>query len=162
MNLRYSLGESDWCQITTFVVALRRDAADRDITFSNLVAGDDYIFSGSQQEFNPRLNPAVFSVKYVRNISLMSNAWLVPKAEVGTSVFAGNPATTYAKGQVNMQLGYRIRQPLGTLWRQMVQEQFQPTQRLYLISFFRGQTAEVDDLAPRVDYDNLITCFNAS
>lgn len=162
MNLRYSLGESDWCQFTTYIVALRKDSADREITFADLTAGEDYIYSGSQQQFNVRLNPAVFSVKYARNVSLMSNAWLAPKAEVGGATFAGNPRTTYAKGQVNMKCNYRIRQPLGAVWRTMTQEQFTPSQRLYLITFFRGQTQEVDDLAPRVDYDNLITCYNSS
>lgn len=117
MNLRYSLGESDWCQITTFIVALRKDAADREITFANLTPGEDFIYSGLQQQFNPRLNSAVFSIKYVRNVSLMSNAWLQPKAEVGGSTFVGNPSTTLRKGQVNMKLDYKIRQPLGTPWR---------------------------------------------
>lgn len=162
MNLRYSLGESDWCQITTFIVSIRRDAANKPITFSDLKAGEDYIYSGSQQQFNPRLNPAVFKVHYCRNVSLMSNAWLAPRAVIGDAAIVGNPDTTLKKGQVNLKLNYRIRQPLGTPWRQMTQDQFAPSQRLYLISFFRGQTNDVDDLAPRVDFDNLVTCFNSS
>lgn len=162
MNLRYSLGESNWCQITTFVVSIRRDASDLDLTPSNLIEGDQYIYSGAQQQFNPRLNPAVFKVHYVRNISLMSNGWLQPSAKVGDDTFSGNPNTTFSKGQVNLKLDYKIRQPLGTPWVTMEQAQFAPSQRLFLLSFFRGQTDAVDDNPPRVDYDNLITCFNAS
>jgi len=163
MNMRYALGESDWCQFTTFIVSLRKDASNRVISFSNLNPGQDYIYS-ALQNFNPRLNPAVFKVHYVRNVSLMSNGWLQPKAEIGPddTVVAADSSNTFAKGQVNLKLNYRIRQPLGTPWRTMTQAQFPPHQRLYLMTFFRGQTKEPDDLAPRMDWDNLITTFNAS
>lgn len=160
LNLRYSLGESNWCQLTTFVVSLRRDAANRIIDQNNLTEDEDYIYNG--QNFNPRLNPAVFKVHYVRNLSLMANSWLLDKATITNQEVVGNQALTFAKGQVNMTLNYKIRQPLGTQWNTMNQDQMPPHQRLYLMSFFKGNTNEVDDIAPRVDYDALYTCFNAS
>lgn len=161
MNLRYSLGQSNYVQITTFVVSLRKDAANRTFDNIDLVAGEDYIFSGSQQNFNPRLNSQTFKVHYTRNVSLTSNTWLEDKAIVGSASFAGNPNTTMAKGQVSLQLDYNLRQPLGTPWRQMVDTQFPPHQRLYLLTFFKGKTVDVDDISPRLDYDALYTCYNA-
>lgn len=162
INLRYSLGEANWCQITTFVVSIRKDAANRVINQAELVSGEDYIYSGAQQQLNPRLNPAVFKVHYVRDVSLMSNAWQTSAATAGNSTFAGNPNTTFAKGQVNMKPNFRLRQPTGTRWRIMDQSQLVPSQRLFLLTFFRGQTNDVDDDPVRVDWDALYTCYNAS
>ena len=160
LNLRHSLGESNWCQITTFVVSLRRDAANRIISQTTLIPDQDYIYNS--EDFNVRLSPQTFKVHYVRNVSLMSNAWLQPKTTIGTNEFVGNPNTTLARGQVNMTLNYKVRQPSGTTWKGMNQEQFPPHQRLYLLSFFKGNTNDVDDDPPRVDYDSLVTCFNAA
>ena len=160
LNLRYTLGESNWCQISTFLVTLRKDAANRVINQAELIPDEDYIYN--DQNYNPRLNPAVFKVHYVRHLSLMSNAWMQPKAAVGTDVFAGNPNTTFAKGQVNIKPDIRIRQPIGTPWVQMNQGQLPPNQRYFLLTFFKGQSNEPDDDPPRVDWDALYTCYNSS
>lgn len=161
MNLRYSLGDSNYCQITAFVVSIRPDAADRVIGQAGLTEGEDYTYN--KQTFNPRLNPAVFKVHYVRNVSLMDGAWLSEsKGVVGDSVFTGNPNTTYAKGQINMKPNFRLRQPIGTRWRTMTQAQLKPSQRLTLLVFFSGQTTGPDDNPPRVDFDALYSCYNAS
>lgn len=160
INLRYSLGQADWCQITTFVVSLRKDASNTIVNEENLVNDQDYIYSG--QFFNPRLNSRVFKVHYVRNVSLMSSTWNEPQSEVGTTVIVGNPNTTWSKGQVNMTLNYRLRQPLGTPWNTMNQDQLPPHQRLYLLTFFRGRTSAPDNNPVRVDWDALYTCYNAS
>lgn len=165
MNLRYTLGEANWCQITTFVVSLRKDAANRVVSEATLTAGEDYITlnPGNLQQFNPRLNPAVFKVHYVRNVSLMNSAWAQPAPQLaGGESLVANSATTYAKGQVNMKLNFRLRQPTGTRWRTMTQEQLSPYQKLYLLTFFRGQTDQPDDDPTRVDWDALYTCYNAS
>lgn len=164
LNLRYSLGAGNWCQITTFVVSIRKDAANRVITQAGLNVGEDYILSQNAQNynFNPRLNPAVFKVHYVRNVSLMSGAWLQPAFSTPQGTLSGNPGTTYGKGQVNMKLDYRIRQPLGSSWRGMNQEQLPPHQRLYLLVFFKGQQDEADQDPARIDFDALYTCYNAS
>ena len=160
VNLRYTLGQSDWVQITTFVVTIRKDAANRVIEQNSLNLDEDYVFN--DQNFNVRLNPAVFKVHYVRNVSLMSNAWLQPQAQVGGATFAGNPNTTFAKGQVNVKCNVRIRQPIGTPWPTMVQDQLPPHQRYYLLTFFKGSTQSPDDDPPRVDWDALYTTFNAA
>jgi len=165
MNLRYSLGQSNWCQITCFVVSIRKDAVNRVINQAGLVAGEDYIFSQNAQDynFNPRLNSNVFKVHYVRDVSLMAGVWLENAVQAGTANFSGNPQTTMAKGQVNMKLNFRIRQPTqGLQWRDMSQSQFTPSQRLFLLTFFKGQTNDVDDNPPRIDWDAQYTCYNSS
>lgn len=161
LNLRHSLGESNWVQITTFVVSLRRDSANRIISQATLQTPQDYIYNS--QNFNVRVSPQLFKVHYVRNVSLTSNAWLTSKASVGgVDGLATNPQTTFTRGQTNMKLNYRIRQPSSAPWKTMNQEQFPPHQRLYLLSFIKGNTNNPDDDPPRVDYDSLVTCFNAT
>lgn len=160
LNLRYTLGAANYCQFTTFVVSIRKDAADRTINNAGLSQGQDYV--ANKQDFNVRLNPSVFKVHYVRNVSLTSNAWLQAAATVSGSTFAGNPQTTMSKGQVNMKLGFRLRQPTGTRWRIMSQDQLAPNQRLYLLTFFSGQTEQVDDDPIRLDFDALYACYNSS
>lgn len=164
INLRYDLGESAWVQITTYIVSLRRAAANRDPSdAATLVENNDFITS-TQQSQNARLNPAVFKVHAYRNISLMNNAWRLPKAEVGNDAFASNAALTFAKGQINMKLNFKLRQPTPTTaqnWKVMEQEQLPPTQRLYILTFFKGSTANNDDVPPGVFYDCLYTCMNS-
>lgn len=165
LNLRYTLGASNWCQITTFVVSIRKDAANRVINEAGLVQGEDYITlnPGNLQQFNPRLNPAVFKVHYTRDVSLMAGAWTQPAAELaGGDTLVSNSATTFKKGQVNMKLNFRLRQPTGTRWRIMTQSQLAPSQQLYLLTFFRGQTDQSDDDPCRLDWDALYTCYNSS
>lgn len=163
MNLRYRLGVSNWCQYTIFVVSIRKDAADRVINQASLTKGQDYI-TNLGDDFNVRLNPAVFKVHYARNLSLTKNSWVSPAFTPGGQELAGNPATTFAKGQVNMKLGFNIKQPvLGTPWTAMNQGQFPPAQRLFLLSFMVQQTDQADpNNVARVNFDALYTCFNAS
>lgn len=166
-NLRYSLGESSTVQITTFIVSIRRDAVNRQIN-DTLVEGQDYIYAkGAAGAVDlgivPRLNPAVFKVLYTRNVTLMSNGWLQPKVDVNGNSLVSSANATMAKGQVNIKLNFNIRQPTaGSQWKNMTQAQFGPSQRLFLLTFFRGLTPNVDDAAPRLDMDALYTCYNAS
>lgn len=161
LNLRYSLQQANYCQITTFVVSLRPNATN--VVPNNLTAGEDYIYSQGQQ-MNPRLNSKIFKVHYVRNVSLMANGWLQPKAEVAGQVITGNPNTTFAKGQVTMKLNWRLREPSGGLstWRTMDQSQFGPHRRLFLLTFYRGQQDDPADLGPQMDWDAQYVTFNSS
>jgi len=154
-------------QITTFIVSIRPDAVNRQIN-DTLVEGEDYIYAkGNPQEVDlgicPRLNSSVFKCLYSRNLTLMSNGFLQPKADFQGTILTSQSSTTMAKGQVNMKLNFRIRQPVsGLQWKNMQQSQFGPKQRLFLLTFFRGLTGQPDDNAPRVDCDALYTCYNAS
>lgn len=160
LNLRYSLGQADWCQMTTFVVTIRKDANDRTINQAGLEEPEDYIYS--RQNFNPRLNSNVFKVHHTCNKSLMTSSWQENAASASGSEFIGNPNTTWGFEQVSMNLDYNIRQPNGQTWGTMNQAQLPPEQRMYLLMFFKGKTESPDDNAPRVDWDALYTCLNSS
>lgn len=165
LNLRYRLGIANWAQFSTFVVSIRKDAADRVINQASLVKGQDFV-TNLGDNFNVRLNPAVFKVHYARYVSLMYNAWVEKPAIVASTALAANPITTYAKGQVNMKLGFNIKQPTqGTSWTAMNQAQLPPSQRLFLLTFISQQADVVGDPSidvGRVNFDALYTCYNAS
>jgi len=121
-NMRYSIGESSTVQITTFIVSIRKDAVNRQIN-DTLVEGDDYIYAkGNPGDIDlgiiPRLNPAVFKVLYTRNVTLMSNGFLLPKVEdSGGENVVSNSFATMKKGQINLKLNFNIRQPIqGLEW----------------------------------------------
>ncbi len=159
LNLRHSLQQSNWCQITTFVVSIRKDAAARDLT--NLVEGDDYIYSSGDQ-FNVRLNPSLLKCHYVRNITLSKGALFDEPPTVGGVALATSPGMTFAKGQVNMNLNFRLRQPLGTPWQDMKIDQLVPSQRIYLLSFITSETNAPGDNPVEIGFDALFTTFNPS
>ncbi len=161
LNLRYALNESNYAQVTTFVVSIRKDAANRIINQSNLNVGEDYIYSTADQ-FNPRLNSSVFKVHYVRNITMTQNGLFNPAATVGSTDLATSPGLTFAKGQVNMNLNFRLRQPLGTKWRDMDQSQLAPNQRLFLLTFVSQQSDSATSNPPEIDWDAMYTCYNSS
>lgn len=164
MNLRYSLRGSDWAQFSLFIVTIRPDAVDTVPNAANLVKGQDYI-TNIGDDFNVRLNPAVFKVHYARNVSLMKNNWTAPAAVVGGVPFAGNPRTTYTKGQVNMKLGFTLKQPrAGLSWTIMNQSQLGPSQRYFLLAFIVQRQPNPDGLddVAIVNFDNLYTCYNAA
>lgn len=163
MNLRYTLQTSDYAQFTTFVVSVRKDSANRAIVVGNLTEGRDFILSAGQ-DFNCRVSPSLFKVHYVSNHSLTKNTWLSNAASIGDETFAGNPMTTFKKGQVNMKLNFRIRQPnQGLSWTQMGITQFSPAQRLYLITFVtQNSQSAVAASGARLDYDALFTTVNQS
>lgn len=161
MNLRYSLFSSNWAQITMFVVTIRPDSAQRDL--SNLVIRQDYINSVGGN-FNTRLSPQLVKVHATRNVTLTKNSWISRSVEVDNRDFAGNPATTFKKGQVNIKMGIKIRNPnRASPWKDMEINQFSPHERYYLLCFFTQQSdvAQAGSGA-RVDYDCLFTCMNSS
>jgi hypothetical protein len=160
VNLRYTLATANWVQITTFIVTLRKDATDRVIDQGNLALNKDYI--SSDENFNVRLNPDVFKVHFVRNVSLAGGAWKQDTPVVASENVVAQTSTTFAKGQVNIDLGIRMRQPLGQSWTSMDQTQFGPQQRYFLLTFFKGDQTEVDTDPVRVDFDVLYTAYNAS
>lgn len=161
INMRYTMQNANWAQFTTFVVTLRPDAANR--RPEQLVEGQDYILS-TGQEFNARLNPAVFKVHFVRNVSLTKNTWLQPSATVGQVSFAGNPNTTFKKGQCTLHINMKLRQPTqGQSWTTMTASQLTPGQRYFLITFISQQSDVATQFSgARLDYDQLAVCYNAS
>lgn len=161
MNLRYSLFASNWAQITMFVVTVRPDSAQRNL--ANLQIQNDYINSVGG-DFNTRVSSQLFKVHATRNVTLTKNSWISRSVEINNRDFAGNPAVTFKKGQVNIKMGIRIRNPnRQSPWKDMEIAQFDPMQRYYLLCFFTQQCDVAQQSAgARVDYDCLFTCMNSS
>jgi len=159
MNLRFTLGENNWCQITTFVVTIRPDATNRVINTAGLVEGDDYIYS--VDEFQPRLNSNVFKVHYRRHVTLMAGAFGQPAFQSAGDTLVSQSTSTFKKGQVNLALNLKIRQPNGQTWRDMDQSQFGPSRRYFQLTFFRGQATDATDAPPTLESDILYTCVNS-
>lgn len=162
MNLRWRLGISEWAQMTTFIVTLRKDATDA--IPNAMTKGVDYVVNGGD-DFLPRLNSAIYKVHFVRNVSLMTNSWVNPAAAVGGVPLATQPGLTFAKSQVNMKLNLNIRQPSqGASWTAMDQSQFGPTQRYFLVTFFvqKASIQAPSNDGARCNFDALYTCYNSS
>lgn len=159
MNLRYTLNQANWCQISTFIVTIRPDAVNRIINEANLIVNDDYIYG--TDELMPRLNSQLFKVHYRRHVSLMAGAFNQPAFESAGDTLVAQSSCTLKKGQVNMTLNMKIRQPNGQTWKEMDQSFFGPSQRYFLLNFFRGQQNDPADDAPSVTTDVMYTCTNA-
>lgn len=161
-NMRYTLGGSNYAQISVFVVSFRPQAANR--TIASLTNGDDYILSVTQ-DMNARLNPAVLKTHFARNISLTAAGWLQqPFTNVGGDRLEPDPNTTFKKGQINLDLDLDIRQPEGTApWKDMTSDQLPPSQRYYLLAFINSEgTNSLAQSGCRIDYDILYTTKNMS
>ncbi|AXQ66517.1 MAG: putative capsid protein [Cressdnaviricota sp.] len=159
INFRHTLQTSNYAQVTCFIVSLRKDAANRNLL--SLVAGQDYIYDQADN-FNVRLNSAVFKCHYSRNITMTKNTLFYQPPVVGGVALATSPGLTFAKGQVNLKLNYRLRQPLGTTWREMECKQLIPQQRLYVLCFWTHQADAAGTPPPELGYDALYTTFNSS
>jgi len=159
INLRYQMRGSSRVQYSLFFVTLRKNAANKDL--NTLVAGSDYIRGPA--DYQVRLNPAVFKVLYARDVSLTTNKWEAPPFIPGGSLLAGNPETTFKKGQVNLKLNHNIREPSGLRpWKQMTFEQFPYYQKIFLLTFMyqKGSGLNPGESAT-LEWDMLATTYNA-
>lgn len=163
LNFRYSLNSGNWAQFNTFIVTLRKDNAANDIVSSiNAGAtpsqGPDYI--AGPNGFNIRLNSAQFKVHFARYVTLTENALF----ESSTNRTAGNPMTTFKKGQVTMPINKRYRAPAGNTngWKQISYQSQPYYSRYFLLSYIvQGQDANLQpDTCARLDWDMMATCVN--
>lgn len=163
INMRYSLVNSDWAQMTIFVVTMRKDHANRDPTVSALQSGSDFITGANL--LNPRLNANVFKVHYVRNITLTKNTWLTPPfATPNSPPFAGDPFSTYRKGNVNIRPNIRVRAPAINKWKELPYAQLPYYQRYFLLTFITSNNtaAIAQGTQARIDMDFLSTTLNTA
>lgn len=161
LNMRYALNEADFCGFSVFVVTLRKNAASYDPFAAQPVLGRDWIEPAGAQGFNLRLNPAIFHVHYARYLTLTNNGF--PLAPVATAQ-AGNPNTTWSKGQINIPLNLSVTQPAlfaaGGSWKDLSFDDLPFYAKYYLMLYpiFTG----TGTTRPAVSYDALSTCINAA
>ena len=120
INLRYTLGLSSWAQFNVWVVTPRKDAADRDPA-GEIAAGNNPIqfidYIEGPNAFNLRINPATYKVHFASYRTLTETTLFQGALPLAP---AGNPNTTWAKGQVNVPCKTRVRAPTGgTPWKEV-------------------------------------------
>lgn len=111
LNFRYQLKASSWAQYNVFIVTSRKDAAGNDVP--ERIKNGQFPQSGVEyvegpDGFNFRLNPAVFKVHFASYRTLTESTFLLPAQQP-----AGNPFTTFAKGQANVKCGINVRFPVN-------------------------------------------------
>lgn len=111
LNFRYQLKASSWAQYNVFIVTPRKDAAGNDVP--TRIKNGQFPQSGVEyiegpDAFNFRLNPAVFKVHFASYRTLTETTLFLPAQQP-----AGNPFTTYAKGQANVKCGINVRFPVN-------------------------------------------------
>jgi len=160
LNFRYSLNASSWAQYNVFICTLRRDSANLDPSQTDPSKADgDFI--ESPEGFNIRLNSAKYKVHYARYLTLTENTLFQAPLQART---AGDPRTTYSKGQVNLQTKMSVRSPAGTnAWTTIDYTQQPHWQRYFLMVYIvQGQETGVQSQAgARFDYDMLATTINS-
>lgn len=165
LNMRYVLGKSNYAFFDTFIVTLRKDAANRDPPLEF----QQGIFPTAPVDFiegplgtNARLNSALYKVHYASYHTLTGAALLAPAVASET---AGNPFSTWRKGQANIKVKANIRNPVrSTSWRQLPY-QAQPYYRRYflLVRIVQGQSQGTqEDTGASFYFDQLATCINTS
>lgn len=162
INMRYLLNDSDFVQYTVFVVTLRQNAASRDLVTvpPNFATGE---WTAGIDLQNVRLNPAVFKVHFARDVTLTANTLggSNPTGPTGGPL-AGNPATTWRKGQINLKTKFSMRQPTDTdRWRTLTALDQPYWRRYYLLVHSIVQNTGTPILNAKVNIDALHTCINS-
>ncbi|AXQ66128.1 MAG: putative capsid protein [Circoviridae sp.] len=165
-NMRYTLNNSYWAQITIFIVTLRAQYSNRDPTGQNtLNAGGDFIVNSDR--LDPRLNPSTYKIHFKRSINLAKGAFGQPPFTPGQGgeQVTSNSATTLKTGNINMKCRMKVRQPQTNVnWREMDFLQLPYYQPYYMITFItQGGPLGLDPInTPSVDLDMWVSCVNSA
>jgi len=163
LNFRYTLANSSWAQFNVWIVTPRKDASNLDPVASigagqNPVIGDDFI--EGPQGFNMRLNSAKYKVHFASYRTLTETTLFQGALPLAP---AGNPNTTWSKGQANLQPKSNYRLPATTgPWSTMTYMQ-QPYYSRYILLVSIVQNAPTQaqqNTGARFDFDQLGTCVN--
>jgi len=165
INMRYILGNSNYAYFNVFVITLRKDAANRDPP-AEFAAGN---FPNDPQDFiegplgcNIRLNSALYKVHHATYHTLTDNNLTEPVVDAQT---AGNPFSTWRKGQVNIKCKTNIRNPVrSTSWTQLPYMAVPYYKRYFiLVNIVQQANAGTQaDTAAQFAFDQLATCINSS
>lgn len=163
LNLRYSLDLSNWAQFNVWIVTPRKDAAARDPT-ADIAAGSnpvqlvDYI--EGVDAWNLRLNPALYKVHFASYRTLTETTLFQAALPAAP---AGNPSTTWAKGQANIKCNCKVRAPTGgDAWKSIPYMSKPYYQRYFLLVAIVSQTpaGAPGGRAASFTFDQLATTVN--
>lgn len=165
INLRYILGNSSYANFNVWVVSPRKDATDRDWP-AEIAAGTvpqqptEYI--EGPNAFNMRLNSGLFKVHFASYRTLTETTLF---QAVQPNFPAGNPDTTWAKGQCNISCRAAIRNPSrSNSWRQLPYQALSNHQQYYLLVCIVQNAPDTVQLntGAQFNFDQLATTTNAS
>jgi len=165
-NMRYTLQNSYWAQITIFIVTLRAQFSDRDPTGQNtLASGADFIVNS--ERLDPRLNPSTYKIHFKRSVNLAKGAFGQPPITIGQQqdLVTSNSGTTWKTGNISMKMKMKVRQPqANTSWRELPFLQLPYYQQYYMMTFIsQGGPPTLDDGATAsVDMDMWCSCVNSA
>lgn len=161
MDIRYTLLNQDFAQISLFIVTMRKDHANRDPTVSALQSGSDFIYGGPLSLQWPTLNSAVFKVHYRRFVTLTKNTLFLPANPEDP---AGDPFSTYRKGQVTIRPNIRVRSPAINKWKDLPYAQLPYYQRYFALCFItaNNSAAIAENTQARVDINCMCTTRNSA
>ncbi len=164
LNMRYTLNDADYCGFNVFIVTMRRNATNIDPFTTPPVVTRDWIEPAQDQGFNLRLNSGIYKVHYARYITLTENALNVAQV---AGAQAGNPYSTWKKGQINLPLRMSVTQPalFGTgigAWRDLAFEDLPYYHKYYLMVYPTFVNTGAGTNRPSVSYDGLAVCINAA
>lgn len=134
INMRYVLNRSDWANFNIWIVTPRKDASNRDpatdFAAGNLpVQGTD--FTSGPDGFCIRLNPAMYKVHFASYKTLTETTLFQGALPLAP---AGNPNTTWSKGQANIRCNAKVRAVTnGNSWRQLPYQSLPYYQNYYLL-----------------------------
>lgn len=161
LNFRYNLGGSDYAQYNVFIVTPRKESANNDIparfAAGNFpVAGEEYI--AGVENFNFRLNPAVYKVHFASYRTLTENTLFA-----GVVAPAGNPMTTFAKGQANVNCSINVRLPITTnSWTSLPYMQQAYSKRYFLLVAITSNSVSGAARTASFTFDQLATTVNST
>lgn len=166
LNFRYQLKASSWAQYNVFIVTPRKDAANNDVP--TRIKNNDFPQAGVEyiegpDAFNFRLNPAIFKVHFASYRTLTETTLFLPAQQP-----AGNPFTTFAKGQANVKCGINVRIPVNigaaSSWRDLPYMQQAYYKRYFLlVCIVSNQNAGVTPAnTAEFTFDQLATTVNDS
>ena len=111
INMRYQLQKSSYAQYNVWIVTSRKDASNIDWpariatgVAGYPVVGQEYI--EGPDAFNMRLNSAMFKVHFASYKTLTESTLFLNAQQP-----AGNPYSTFSKGQANLQCKINVRRP---------------------------------------------------
>lgn len=166
MQIRYTLQQSYWAQISLFIVTLRRDAANREPTGTQILQeGIDYVSNrvgvsdDPLLQQNPVLNSSIYKVHYARHVTMTQGGYLESPANIGGNDVVANGQTTYRKGQVNIRMRLKVRNPRADIpWNQIPIAQLPHYNQYFLLTFCNQSAAAEATIADLAIIDTHMVC----
>lgn len=162
INMRYLLGKSNYAFFNVFVVTLRKDNADADppLAWAGTPPNNPTDYIEGPIGSNVRLNSALFKVHFAAYHTLTDNNLTEAVVPAAT---AGNPFSTWRKGQCNVKCNANIRNPIRSgQWTELPYMAIPYYKRYFILVNIVQQAAQgtQQDTGAQFAFDSMATCVN--